>query len=103
MPEPTTSLRHFHCTKQLMAGEIVEVCVAGCYVEGGDGTAVLRRFDPEMENPNGTAVGDFWCVDGPRQYVMKRAEFVADWITHSAPAGGRQRLSLASLVAQPTE
>jgi hypothetical protein len=62
MNEPTDDLAQYQSIKRVLAGEITEVVEYGCYVKGGDGTAVLREFAPNMTSRYQPKVGDFWVI-----------------------------------------
>jgi hypothetical protein len=86
--EPTTGLRRYQSVKRVQAGEIVEVCAAGCYVRQADGTGVLRRFDAHMTARYTPVVGDYWIIyPGPDRYqsISPKAAFEDGYTPMDAP------------------
>ena len=81
MNEPTDGLQQFQSIKRVLAGEIVEIVDAGCYVQEADGRRVLRIFVPNMTARYSPTVGDYWVIyeDG-YQSISPRAAFQAGYV-----------------------
>lgn len=82
---PTEGMAAFKSNKRVLAGEITEVTVAGCYVKNADGEAVFRAFEPNMTARYAPVPGDWWIVyeDGyqalsPRDAFVKGYEPAAE-------------------------
>jgi hypothetical protein len=75
MNEPTDGMAKWQSTKQVLAGEIIEVCPAGCYVKNADGDAIFREYVENMTARYTPAVGDWWIVypDGYQSLSPARA------------------------------
>lgn len=79
---PTDGMQQFHSIKRVLAGEIMEVVPAGCYVKEADGqTQILRIYPPNMTSRHIPAVGDFWVIyDDGYQSVSPRRAFLAGYV-----------------------
>ena len=62
MTEPTDGLAQYQSIKRVLAGKIMEVVDAGCYVQNADGTSVLRLYARNMTARYTPVVGDWWVV-----------------------------------------
>ena len=74
MNEPTDGMAKWQSTKQVLAGEIIEVCPAGCYVKNADGDAIFREY---VENMTARTYAGRWrlvdCLSGsvPKPFARK--------------------------------
>lgn len=74
--EPTDGLRQYQSIKRVLAGKIMEVVEAGCYVQEANGDAILRIYPPNMTARYTPVVGDWWIIypDG-YQSISPRTAF----------------------------
>lgn len=81
MAEPTSGLSKFKSIKEVLAGEIIEIVPAGCYVKESNGDSTLRIFEEKMTERYQPKVGDFWIVysDG-YQSISPREAFLTGYI-----------------------
>lgn len=82
MTEPTNELAIYQSVKKVLAGVIIEVVPAGCYVQNADGETAILRLCPEAMTARYTPViGDFWIVyeDGC-QAISPRAAFEGGYV-----------------------
>mgnify|MGYP001599851698 CR=1 FL=1 len=86
---PTNDMQQYRSIKTVLAGEIVEVVPAGCYVRERNGDSVLRPFLPNMTARYQPVVGDFWIVypDG-YQSISPRTAFVEGYVSTQPSDGG---------------
>lgn len=75
MNEPTNQMASYQSIKKVLAGKIIEIVPAGCYVENDGGDAILRLFEPKMTERYQPVVGDYWVVyeDGYQSISPKHA------------------------------
>lgn len=81
MSEPTDDLQQYQSIKRVLAGEITEVVMDGCYVKGIGGSATLRIYPQNMIARYTPVVGDYWVVyaDG-YQAISPRAAFEGGYV-----------------------
>ena len=84
---PTNGLAAFRSVKHVLAGEIMEIVPAGCYVQEADGeTQILRIYLPDMTARYQPKVGDFWVVYQPDGYqsISPREAFLSGYVPLAA-------------------
>ena len=80
---PVEGLQCYQSIKRVLAGEIIKVVSAGCYVKEADGeTSILRIFLPNMTSRYEPKVGDFWVIYEPDGYqsISPRDAFLAGYV-----------------------
>lgn len=59
---PTNELTPYQSIKKVLAGEIMVVHPAGCFVKNEDGTTIFREFLPNMTARYTPVEGDYWVI-----------------------------------------
>jgi hypothetical protein len=79
--EPTNGMQAWQSKKTVLAGRIVEIVEAGCYVENAlEGVSHLRLYDEGMTARYTPTVGDYWVIyeDG-YQAISPKTPFEAGY------------------------
>lgn len=82
-------LTRYQSIKRVLAGEITEVCLGGCYVMSGDGVVVYYfAFAPNMTARYTPVVGDYWVVyDDNYQSISPKAAFESGYVKMLSQSG----------------
>lgn len=84
--EPTAGMEFYQSNRRVLAGEIVEVVKAGCYVLLDDGSAVLRLYVENMTARYTPVSGDYWIVYGDGyEAICPKEPFLDGYTPLNAP------------------